>query len=353
MNANSFPTRSKGWNPGSGFTAPSAQYGPGASFHEGFASLKAADWSKSSNSGNSFFTQGRVDTQVTLVPFESKDTADWHLHLYRQYVFQFADPQQRLETEFIGRLKEDEMLLQTNTDSMDEDKKIYGISNHWGKQLDFNSPFTTVVTSQQINYILAKNAEKGIDLTFDKIMEYFTPLGVCITPDSTMKAYSGEDQMHIVIQRSGLTDVYNMWKNPELGYPVKGDNLYFIVKPMDSRKHNKLNFGVKLGFTEDKKDHVELKQGSSPVVWQFHPYFTNTGIDPPVREYMEVINNRIFIGGFIHAGRVDQVLFVNNMHMDENLDKNDNLTNDVVQVIRSAIGIVINLTARRNIPISV
>lgn len=355
MNAGSFPQGSKDWSRGAAFNAPSAVYGSGASFHEGFASLKSLDWAKSSNSGNSFLTQGRVNTQIQILPVvgENDECADWHKQLYRQYVFQFTSPVEREHnSRDIFRYRDRKSLL--NLDSTDPDStNLYSTTGGPFSKTQPNnegSPLTSVVTVAQINYKLHQDALNNKEWTIFELKQMFIPIGVAITPDHTMQPYNGDGVLHTVIQRSGLTDVYNMWMDLENHRcPRKGDNLYFIFKPVPLKASK---YGVMLAFNSEKV-LMDKKSGKTPASykWEVVPWFTSDGVDPSPKEYRDEFGGKIVWGDYVHCGRVDEVLAVQNMLDGGDLDKAEDLHKNVVNLIRSRTGLVINLTARRNIPV--
>ena len=351
MNAASFPVNSQGWSAGYAFNAPSAVFSSTLPGQRGVPSMSMVDWSKSSNTGNSFFTQGRVNVQVQIRPVTGKkdECNDWHRQLYRQPVFAYIPEEERQYIEKKQFLLRDrcELLAKTNKEGLDH--SIYNASFFNNQMInEEGAPIVTPMTVSQINYKLHVDANNGIEWKIKAVKTMFPFLGIAITPDHTMEPYNGDGVLHTVIQRSGLNDVYNIWMDvAKYKYPRKGDNCYIVVRPVPNEKRT---YGLELSFTkkETVEGHGNPGKLSKEWRWEFFPVFTTDGLDPHPKEFCREFGNETIMGDYYHIGRVDEVLPVQNALDGGNLDVPTDLHINVVNLVRSRTGLVMNLTARRN-----
>lgn len=357
MNAASFPVNSKGWSAGLPFNTPSAVFSSGVPGQRGVPSMSQVNWANSSNSGNSFFTQGRVNIQVQLrvLAGAGDECGDWHRQLYRQPVFAYIPPTERDLLDKKQFLLQDRATLLYTAGLQNMDESIYqaGYHNNNGFN-DEGAPIVSVMTVSQINYKLHVDAKNGKEWGIDEVKKMFVFLGIAITPDHTMEPYNGDGVLHCVIQRSGLNDVYNMWLNTEQGLcPRKGDNCYILVRPV---KNETKKYELHLSFNKHTTVEVNPPLGGpgNPVIWrwEFFPYYNSNGIDPdPTLYKMPSAAGFSIYGDYYHVGRVDEVLAVQNLLDGGDLDIQQDFQSSVVNLVRSRNGLVMNLTARRNIPI--
>lgn len=219
-------------------------------FNNGFDSGKESFPIAGSRGQNNPLNQANQRANRTFVALHHRTPNDeqfWGSH-FQKILFRLIHPDKKSNDDFLNFWR----MAYINQHGGTKKAKIL---------MNAPAPFCYMFTVPQINYILAKyQLEDNKTLSAKQLWEWFRPIGVNITEETTQELYDNSIGDHRNMTVMGPARTVNVW-----GDVTQGDRVYILIKPISVDAQTTLRFRT----TIDGQEHVVKNTANRDVIWQF------------------------------------------------------------------------------------
>lgn len=249
-------------------------------FDSGSESFPAAG-SNGLNNGRNITNQRANRTFVALHHQTPNNETYWDSH-FNKLLFRFVHPDKKNNDDFLNFWKS---ACRAMPHGGTKQSKIFEKSP---------SPFCFMYTVPQINYLLAvAQMRDGIEFQPKKLWEWFRPIGVDITEESTQDLYDNSIGDHREMTVIGPARTCNVWGNVSAG-----DQLYILIKPILVDVATRLKYRTTIDGQEVIVENKPPYKGKpKEIIWQFCNYSSESF---PRREDISVSHNKVLYTGTLY-----------------------------------------------------